>query len=108
MMVPNRRPPSPHSGKRVRSPAFHRAATKPRTVTSRKKKAKMMVAVQSIIWGSTGLQVDDENQDRRDRDPKELIPIEERESEQGRFTRVVERHPEQGDKGHEQEKSPQA
>jgi len=46
-----------------------------------------------LLSGSPCLQVNDVNQDRRNRDPKELVPIEEREPEKGRLTRVVKRYP---------------
>jgi hypothetical protein len=50
--------------------------------------------------------VNDVNEERGNRDPEELVPIEERKSEQMRLTGVVERYPQQGDNGHQQEKRP--
>jgi hypothetical protein len=67
-----------------------------------------VVAVQSIIAALPRFQVDDENQEGGNRDPKELVPIKKRKPEEGGLSRVVERNPEQGDERHEQEDRPPA
>src|SRR5437868_15195844 len=46
MMVPKRRPANPHSWMRSRLPRRQLAATKPNTVTSRKKMMKTVIASQ--------------------------------------------------------------
>src|SRR5579875_2688692 len=50
MSVPKDRPPRPHSWMLFRSPLRQRAATKPMTVTSKNKAAKIMSAVQLIAF----------------------------------------------------------
>jgi hypothetical protein len=57
---------------------------------------------------SPRLKVNDVNEKRGNRDPEELVPIEEGESKQMRLAEVVERHPQQGDKRHQQKKRPWA
>src|SRR5689334_2868716 len=112
MIVPKRRPPSPHSCSSSRSPRFQREATKPSTVTSAKKKRKTASAVQltppSLIARVPRLHVDDPGQQRADRDPEELVPVEEREAEEARLRLGVERRPEQEEVGQQEQEVPEA
>src|SRR5260370_17990953 len=106
-MVPKRRPARPHSFSSLRSPRRQRAAQKPRTVTSAKKKIKTINAGQfikatlpflkSVIipclkqrWRGRGqadetsrvaclrvCQIHDSRDNRGNHDPKQLKPVEE-------------------------------
>src|SRR6185437_206197 len=115
--TPNCRPPSPHSSRcSLTGPDFQRAAKKPITVTSAKKKTKIQSATQSIAAMTLlpalllGLvrrsaAIDQPDQQRGDRYPGELVPIEEGKAEQRGLQEIVERHPQQADK-RDQQKSP--
>src|ERR1022692_1201644 len=46
--------------------------------------------------------IDQPDQERTDRHPGQLVPIEKRKAEQRRFLEIVERHPQQADERHEQ------
>src|SRR5262249_20225187 len=105
MMVPSRRPAKPHSCSSVRSPRRQWAATKPRTVTKPNSSTKTVMAVQFMAvhpdWTSLLLRrvcfpsarVDDQDDQRRENDPNELVPIEEGYAENCGFKPVIERHP---------------
>src|SRR5439155_20062730 len=47
--------------------------------------------------------IDQPDQQRTDRDPRQLVPIEERKAEQRRLRGIVERHPQQADKRQQQQ-----
>src|SRR6185437_2462461 len=112
--TPNCRPPSPHSSRcSLTGPDFQRAAKKPITVTSAKKKTKIQSATQSIAAMTLlpalllGLvrrsaAIDQPDQQRGDRYPGELVPIEEGKAEQRGLQEIVERHPQQADKRDQQ------
>src|SRR5215467_9680129 len=104
MTVPSRRPAKPHSCNSVRSPRRQWAATKPRTVTRPNSSTKTMIAVQFMAVPRIGgllrrrvcvsrAGIDEENDQRCENDPDELVPIEERDAEDGGVKPVVERHP---------------
>src|SRR5215472_14740350 len=121
--VPKPRPPSPHSFRCSRSSARrHRAAAKPTPETT----ANMMMTIvnatalplmsarlpRAWAWvrglraGGLALasrhfaeQVGDAGQNRDDRHPHELVPVEEGESPKRGGEVVVERHPERRDQG---------
>ena len=57
--------------------------------------------LRSLVGGA--LAVDQPDQERGDRHPRQLVPIEERKAEQRRFLEIVERHPQQADKGQQQQ-----
>src|SRR6516225_1994122 len=134
-MVPKRRPPSPHSCSRSRSPLRQCAAAKPSQVMKTNSARKMMKAVQStfctallpvspryfaaffLMSGTgpgvisaliVGYKVDDCGQDGSDDDPKKLVPIEERQADQGWLGSVVEWRPEHCDELNEKEQVPPA
>src|SRR5215472_5428760 len=125
--VPKPRPPSPHSFRCSRSSARrHRAAAKPTPETT----ANMMMTIvnatalplmsarlpRAWAWvrglraGGLDLasrhfaeQVGDAGQNRDDRHPHELVPVEEGESPECRGEVVVERHPQGADQGGRQQ-----
>jgi hypothetical protein len=128
MMVPNRRPPSPHSCNRSRSPRRHRAAAKPSQVMKANSATKMMRAVQftcgtessvpsrprapparCLGWSLVlGRKVNYCGQDGAEDDPEQLVPIEEWHTDQRRFDPVVERRPENRDELNKKEQVPPA
>src|SRR5689334_9279879 len=108
MKVPKRRPPSPHSCNRSRSPLRQWAATKPSQVMNANRSTKTINAIQftsrtrlpperfARAWTAglrLGGEVDDRGQDRADDHPKKLIPVEERHAAKGRLYLVVEGRP---------------
>src|SRR5215475_2591528 len=106
MMVPSRRPDKPHSCNSVRSPRRQWAATKPRTVTKPNKSTKTMMAVQFTAVSPCGrlllrhvcfsrARVDEHDDQRRENDPNELVPIEEGDAEEHGIKAVIKRHPQQ-------------
>src|SRR5215470_17697437 len=95
--VPKRRPPSPHSCSRSRSPLRQLAAAKPNQVMKPNSATKMMRAVQFTsctaftpelrVRGSAcelhsilGCEIDDRRQNGADNHPNKLVPEEERET----------------------------
>jgi hypothetical protein len=58
------------------------------------------------VGSSSRLAVNPDDQGRGEKDPQELIPVEERDAPQHRLDRIVKRHPEQGDEGHEKQELP--
>src|SRR4051812_36547400 len=108
--VPKRRPPRPHSSRWSRSALRQRPATKPSTVTSRKKNAKTARATPSIpcTGRSPRPEVHDPRQKRRERHPEQLVPVEEREPQELRLDRRVQGRPQQSHDGDEQEQVPPA
>src|ERR1700746_2071651 len=132
-MVPKRRPPSPHSCNRSRSPLRHRAAAKPSQVIKANSATKMIKAIQfasctALLPNSSpycfvvlsfcvvisagallvGHEVDNCGQDGSKDDPEQLVPVEEREADQGRLGCVVEGRPENSDELNEEEQIPPA
>src|SRR5215831_20397129 len=124
MKMPKPRPPRPHSLRWSRSSAWRqREAAKPTSVTA----ANMMMTIVSaialplmsvllppvVVRGLTvnrltpvrqpAEQEGDAGQDRDDRHPHELVPVEERESPECRGEVVVERHPQGADQGGRQQ-----
>src|SRR5215831_18463372 len=119
--VPKPRPPSPHSLRcSVSSARRQRAAAKPTSVTTANKMMTMVKAMALPLtsahlpraslrgrWLAAVLpppsqpaeQVGSEGQDRDDRHPYELVPVEEREAAERRAGVVVERHPQRPDQG---------
>src|SRR5215470_17396591 len=116
--MPKPRPPSPHSLRCSLSSAWRqRAAAKPTSVTMTNMTMTMVsatalplmsvrlppVVVQGFNAGPVtpldqpAEQVGDGGQDRDDRHPHELVPVEERESPEHRGEVVVERHPQRAD-----------
>src|ERR1700722_19996172 len=110
--VPKRRPPSPHSCSRSRSPARQRDAAKPSQVTAANSSTKMVRAVQltsatafpqvshwrylrprvcarHILRCALRLfsrrEVDDHSENCADENPDQLVPIEERQADQRRL-----------------------
>src|SRR6516164_6509023 len=136
MMVPKRRPPSPHSCRRSRSPLRQLAAAKPSQVMKANSRTKTVVATQLIsLTGmppqailappmkppsnpsgqlpsssslSLGCEVNDRSQDRADDHPKQLIPVEERHARKRRLRAVVERRPKHRDELDDEEQIPPA
>src|SRR5262245_15829063 len=102
-MVPKRRPPRPHSCKRLRSALRQRAAKKPSQATSRNNATKMVVAVRSrfkeapsralILCGALFQHVNCPDADRTHENPGELEPIEEGDAQKLRLDPVRERRP---------------
>src|SRR5215831_3852380 len=119
--VPKPRPPSPHSLRcSVSSARRQRAAAKPTSVTTANKTMTMVKATalplmsahlpRALLRGpragrcavppcQPAEQVGSEGQDRDDRHPHELVPVEEREAAERRAGVVVERHPQRPDQG---------
>src|SRR3954451_7175958 len=104
---PNLRPPRPHSFSLARSPRRQRDARKPIAVTAPKSRMKMVRATPStecFTARSPDLAEDDPGEQRRDRHPRELVPVEEREAEQLGLLVGVQRHPQEPDeRRHEQQ-----
>src|ERR1035437_1022922 len=107
--VPRRRPARPHSSSTSRSPRRQWAAAKPIIVTAPNSRTKTMIAVQ-FMFVSLFRHVDTKcrlrlvvlvmhpnDQSGGENYPEELIPIKKRDTPQGRFDEIIERHPEQGD-----------
>src|SRR5271166_2646587 len=93
----------------LRSAAFHRAATKPRTVIRPKKNTKTAVAT-TLRWANTLVlpePVGRENRQRRQGDQDQLEPVEEGDSEKRRHFPVVKGCPERDESGNNHEKQPQ-
>src|SRR4029077_11633651 len=124
MKIPKPRPPSPHSFRCSLSSAWRqRAAAKPTSVTTANMMMTMVSAIalphisalppHVVIWrltvhrltpvGQPAEHVGDGGQDRDDRHPHELVPVEERESPERRGEWVVERHPQGADHGGRQQ-----
>src|SRR6478736_4416635 len=124
MKMPKPRPPSPHSLRCSLSSAWRqRAAAKPTSVTIANMMMTMVsatalplmsvhlppVVVQGLIVNclpplcQPAEQIGDGGQDRDDRHPHELVPVEERESPERRGEVVVERHPQCADHGGRQQ-----
>src|SRR6185312_4132352 len=105
-----RRPPSPHSDSNVRSPLRQRAAKKPSTVTKTKSAMKTPSATGSscviVLLPAFG-EIDDEKDERGQRHPQKLIPVEEGNARKIRLRAVVERHPQGRHEGHDQKKMDQ-
>src|SRR5215471_8907725 len=119
--VPKPRPPSPHSLRCSLSSAWRqRAAAKPTSVTTTNRTMTMVNETalpltsaclpRALVRGPragrcvTALrqpaeQVGGGGQDRDDRHPHELVPVEEREPTERRAGVVVERHPQRPDQG---------
>src|SRR5689334_5951488 len=114
MTMPKPRPPSPHSLRCSLSSAWRqRAAAKPTSVTMANMTMTMVSATALPLMsvhlplavvhrlgagtvtplGQPAEQVGGAGQDRDDRHPHELVPVEERESPEHRGEVVVERHP---------------
>src|SRR5215467_3931171 len=124
MKMPKPRPPSPHSLRCSLSSAWRqRAAAKPTSVTTTNMMMTMVSATALplmsvlpppvVVRGLTvsclttvrqpAEQEGDGGQDRDDRHPHELVPVEERESPERRGEVVVERHPQCADHGGRQQ-----
>src|SRR5215472_16031543 len=120
MNMPKPRPPSPHSLRCSLSSAWRqRAAAKPTMVTAANMMMTMvsatalplmsarlpLVIVRRLTVGPVApldqpaQQEGGGGQDRDDRHPHELVPVEERESPERRGEPVVERHPQRPDQG---------
>src|SRR5256885_5465979 len=121
MNMPKPRPPSPHSLRCSLSSAWRqRAAAKPTRVTTANMMMTMVsawalplmsvprppVVVRGLTVGLVGPvtplrqpaeQIGGSGQDRDDRHPHELVPVEEREVPERRGEVVVERHPQRAD-----------
>src|SRR6266487_4575556 len=118
MNMPKPRPPSPHSLRCSLSSAWrHRAAAKPTSVTTTNMMMTMvsatalplmsvrlpLVIVRGLTVGPVtplrqpAQQEGGGGQDRDDRHPYELVPVEEREVPERRGEVVVERHPQRAD-----------
>src|SRR5689334_21001100 len=104
-MVPKRRPPSPHSCSRSRSPLRQCAAMNPSQVTRANSTTKTMSAVQLIMSRSSSVlePIDDGDDDCAQDDPEELVPVEERNPGPGGFDAVVPGYPKDGDEGDQQQ-----
>src|SRR5579884_1792774 len=89
MSVPKRRPPSAHSSSVFSGLRPQRAAKKPITVTAKTSATKMIVPL--FMRGLASDDVNDPHERRRDDDPKNLIPVEERKAEEFRRSARVER-----------------
>src|SRR5947209_627750 len=83
-----------------------RAATKPMMVTSAKKKTQTASGTGSISVMVIEAPIDEPGQERGDRHPEKLIPIEKRKTEKPRLGVVIERHPEEPDIGNEEQPEP--
>src|SRR5215831_7234059 len=121
MNVPKPRPPSPHSLRcNLSSARRQRAAAKPTPVMTANMMMTMVKAMalplmsahlpRAFLGGLRGglrvappsqpaEQVRGGGQDRDDRHPHELVPVEERETAERRGEVVVERHPQRPDQG---------
>src|SRR5207344_3623264 len=133
MMVPNRRPPRPHSCSRSRSPLRQCAAAKPSQVMNANSRIKTVRATQftsatALLQSSLfyprlltaarpcrkadplilGRKIDDRGQDGSDDDPQELVPIKERNARPGRLDRIVEGRPKHRDELNHKEQIPPA
>src|SRR5262249_50569074 len=108
MTVPKRRPARPHSCSRSRSARRQCAARKPTTVTRANNSTKTTMATQFIAVSSLGPVIKKDDQGRGNEEPEELIPIEERKPAEGRFDRVVEGHPQEGDERQHEQPAPPA
>src|SRR5215813_7572519 len=119
--VPKPRPPSPHSLRcSLSSAARQRAAAKPTRVTTTNRAMTMVKAMALPLmsahlpraflrapWAGCRVaplcqpaeHVGGGGQDRDDRHPHELVPVEEREPPERRSEVVVERHPQRPDQG---------
>src|SRR5579872_626466 len=106
-MVPNRRPPSPHSCSMVRSPLRQCAAKKPMQVTKPNRAIKTIRAVMFIVRspGSMFEPVHDADDHRAQDDPGELIPVEEWYAVHAGFHAVVEWHPQHCDERYQQQQA---
>src|ERR1700719_5194008 len=78
------------------------------TVTSPNSTTKTMRAVQFIVAASLRPVMQPDDQDGGDDEPEELVPVEERDTPQGRLNRVVGRHPQEGDERHREQPPPPA
>src|SRR5580704_12452298 len=97
--VPKRRPPSPHSCSRFRSPLRQRAAAKPSQVMKPKSNTKIINAIQSTCATSKLFlrgEIDDRADHYTEDHPGELIPVEERQTYPGGLNAIEERRPEHG------------
>src|SRR5262249_1723122 len=116
IIVPNRRPPSPHSCNRSRSPLRQCAAAKPSHVMKANSATKMMRAVQFTCCivllprrpSILGREIDDRRENSSDDHPKELVPVEERDPRPRRLHPVVEGRPEHRDELDRKEQIPPA
>src|SRR5271166_6009201 len=113
--VPKRRPPSPHSCSKSRSPLRQLAAAKPSQVIRANKIMNMVSATQlgsgtvfSYLHIFFGGKIDDCSKHGADDYPKQLVPIKERHADPVRFNFVVEGWPEDGDELNDQEQVPPA
>src|SRR5215469_769322 len=129
-MVPNRRPPRPHSCSRSRSPLRQCAAAKPSQVMNPNSAMKMIRAVQltsatafplqsrsfaryfGFQYGECPLivsrEINDRGQDRPDDHPEELVPVEERHAGPRWLDRIVEGRPQHSDKLNQKKQIPPA
>src|SRR5271166_4136459 len=124
--VPKRRPPSPHSCSRSRSPLRQLAAAKPSQVMEANNKTKIVRAVQftsctvsplpasaplSGLYAAASVfssEIHDSCEHSADDYPKKLIPVEERYADQIGFCFVVKGRPEYGDELDKEEQVPPA
>src|SRR5947209_12392766 len=93
-IVPKRLPPSAHSSNDLRFACPQRAAKKPSTATPNTNTRKIIDPLVTSASSRGG--VDDPNDQRRKHDPKNLIPIEKREPEEGRCRACIQRRNERG------------
>src|SRR5271157_1067690 len=123
MMVPKRRPPSPHSCSRSRSPLRQWAAAKPSQVMKPNRATKTISAVQftsctaflptffvgaphrrALIFGG---EVHDRSEHRADDHAEHLVPIEKRNADPGRLDLIVKGRPDDRDElNHKQQVPP--
>src|SRR5580692_8241428 len=86
-MVPKRRPPSAHSSRFARFACPQRAATKPMSVTPNTNAIKTSAALDVVV---PSREVEDHAQQRRrDKHPRELIPVKERQAEEAWLGAVI-------------------
>src|ERR1700737_819195 len=60
-----------------------------------------MLSSRSFVRGKAA--IDQPDQQRTDRDPGQLVPVEKRKAEQRRFQEIIERHPQEADEGQQQQ-----
>src|SRR5579871_3265796 len=107
--VPKRRPASPHSWSRSRSPRRQRAATKPRMVTIAKKIMKTVKAtalnMENLLYSSASSpqEIQRGGENGREYNPEHRVPVHEGYPDKRRVRIVVERRVQQGDKGNDEE-----
>src|SRR5208337_1936669 len=111
-MVPKRRPPSPHSCSKSRSPLRQLAAAKPSHVMKPNSSTKMPRATQFTFGTRLPSDLRGPIDHRGDRgahdDPQQLEPVKERNAPPGRYNFVVEGWPEDDDDLDEEEQVPPA